>query len=312
MENALVIGGGQIGSFTSASLKLKGYTVVIIDRAPVLDYIARYGENPEVVCLDILDVGGMDKIFMNYKPSLVVLCAGMSARATKIRPSRAKQIQVEGTRIVAEMCLKYKVKKLIYISSLAVYGSLKGVGAITEWGTLNPESEYGKIKLEVEKLLTLYRGKEIDIKILRPSGIYGPIVLDRGSQSSRMFEKLLVCGLNRVNTTFEIAENIMDEYLYVADIAHAISLVAISTNHTNRFIYNVGSSKTTSIQQLEKAFKEVLPEALFKFHFLSSSYSNRKFLDTTAIEEDYGFEIQYSLVTGLKHYLQLYHSPSQV
>lgn len=80
---------------------------------------------------------------------------------------------VTGTKNLLEECVKGGVKKFIYFSSLAVYGSAKGP-LITESMTCKPETPYEKTKYECEKLVEKFCGKhEISFSILRPSAIYG-------------------------------------------------------------------------------------------------------------------------------------------
>lgn len=84
-----------------------------------------------------------------------------------------RKINVHGTKILLDACLKNKVKKIIYLSSTAAMGPQKGI--INENSICKPETAYQKSKFESEELIKQYvKQHNLNIVILRPSMIYGP------------------------------------------------------------------------------------------------------------------------------------------
>ncbi|MDY6863581.1 MAG: NAD-dependent epimerase/dehydratase family protein [Thermodesulfobacteriota bacterium] len=80
-----------------------------------------------------------------------------------------------GTKNLIEACeeINPKLKKFLYMSSLAAAGpGLMGI-SVKEDDTCRPISDYGKSKLKGEELLEKYNQK-IPITIVRPCAIYGP------------------------------------------------------------------------------------------------------------------------------------------
>ena len=63
------------------------------------------------------------------------------------------------------------VKQFVFLSSMSVYGIEKGV--INENTPLNPQSNYGKSKLQAEELIKPLKDNSFKIAILRPPMIYG-------------------------------------------------------------------------------------------------------------------------------------------
>ncbi|MEM6529025.1 MAG: NAD(P)-dependent oxidoreductase [Chloroflexota bacterium] len=96
-----------------------------------------------------------------------------------------KQVNVEGTRIVAEAAASVGSERMIHVSSIAVYGY--GVdGKITEdtahTDTLDP---YAQTKAEAEKRLHMIAEKRwLSYSIIRPGMIYGP---RSGAWTAKMF-----------------------------------------------------------------------------------------------------------------------------
>lgn len=63
------------------------------------------------------------------------------------------------------------VKQFIFLSSMSVYGIESGV--INEYSIPNPKSNYGKSKLQAEKLLSRLESDDFMLAIIRPPMIYG-------------------------------------------------------------------------------------------------------------------------------------------
>jgi len=85
-----------------------------------------------------------------------------------------REVNVEGTRNVLDACKKYKVKKIIYLSSTAAMGLIKK-SVINENDICNPKTPYQKSKYESEQLIKGYIQRyNLPVIILRPTMIYGP------------------------------------------------------------------------------------------------------------------------------------------
>lgn len=83
-----------------------------------------------------------------------------------------KRVIADGTRLLTEIYRQSGVKKLIHLSSVAVYG--KRSGRIMETDRPQPVNNYGRAKLEAEQYcMRLYR-EGFPVMILRPSIVYGP------------------------------------------------------------------------------------------------------------------------------------------
>lgn len=85
------------------------------------------------------------------------------------------RVNRDGTVRVCEMCERYgkNLKKLVIISTLAVYGPKNRYEPIKEDDEINPVSPYGKSKHEGDKMALRFSTK-IPLVIVRPGMIYGP------------------------------------------------------------------------------------------------------------------------------------------
>lgn len=82
-------------------------------------------------------------------------------------------INVNGTKNILDSAFRNRIKRLIFISTTAVYGIPKSLPE-KENSPLDPIGSYGESKVEAEKLCLAYMKKGLSINILRPKSFLGP------------------------------------------------------------------------------------------------------------------------------------------
>lgn len=83
------------------------------------------------------------------------------------------EVNVEGTRNVLKAALQNKVKKVLNVSTSAVYGIPRQV-PITEQTPLTPLGDYGTAKFDAEEVCRAFRKEhDLDISIVRPRTLVG-------------------------------------------------------------------------------------------------------------------------------------------
>jgi nucleoside-diphosphate-sugar epimerase len=90
-------------------------------------------------------------------------------------PKEQQQVNVEGTRALAEALLKSGGKRLVHISSVAAYGPARD-GDLVETSPPQPTTDaYANTKLAIEHMLfDLYRNRGLPMSIIQPTVVYGP------------------------------------------------------------------------------------------------------------------------------------------
>jgi nucleoside-diphosphate-sugar epimerase len=83
-----------------------------------------------------------------------------------------ESVNVHGTENLLKSALAAKVRKVIYVSSSAVFGAPKS-NPVTEQTQPAPGEAYGRAKLEGENLCALYVKQGLDISVIRPRTIMG-------------------------------------------------------------------------------------------------------------------------------------------
>lgn len=81
---------------------------------------------------------------------------------------------LHGTLNVARAAIQAGVRRFVYLSSVAVYGQGEE-GTVTEDQPYHAAGPYSRAKIECETaLLEMHRQGDLDVRILRPSLVYGP------------------------------------------------------------------------------------------------------------------------------------------
>jgi len=162
---------------------------------------------------------------------------------------------IRGTIALLDECANAKVKKVIFSSSGgAIYGDTQKE-LLSEDDSTNPISPYAISKLTIEKYLEYYRiNGGLDYLILRYANPYGPGQNVVGSQG------IIPIFLNLIRqdkpiTIFGDGENVRD-YIYIDDMINMTKL--IFTKKTNCRVFNIGSGKGNSINEIVDAIEDVV------------------------------------------------------
>lgn len=154
-----------------------------------------------------------------------------------------------------EACVRKSVKRVIFISS---GGTVYGPDAdcpIAETAETNPINTYGIQKLTIEKLLYLYGYMhELDYKIIRLSNPYGPYQRPNGKLG--VVSTFIYKALHNEKITVYGDGSVIRDYIYIEDAVRGINLIAHST--TSDKIFNLGSGKGTSVNEVIDIIKNVL------------------------------------------------------
>jgi nucleoside-diphosphate-sugar epimerase len=82
-------------------------------------------------------------------------------------------VDIEGTRHVLEAAERHRIHRVVYLSSVAVFGDVEGT--VTEDSPVDPgASAYGAAKLEAERVCSGFSERGVPVVVLRPPIVYGP------------------------------------------------------------------------------------------------------------------------------------------
>jgi UDP-glucose 4-epimerase len=306
MRSVLVCGVGQIGTFAARSIAEVGARVVALDVHPSFAFVKKYGpqKRSALVVGDVMDQKLVEALISDHSIDTIVLSIGLNSEASTYDDDAIWKINVCSSESVALAARKKGATRIVFLSSFAVYGGATA-NLVHEETPLNPQSVYGRAKAAAEITLMRYRERELDVRILRPCGIYGPRPAGVGSRSARLIDSLLVHAIQGTPLTVSAPREGADEYLYVKDVSRAIALLALQDTDSSDFIFNVGSGKKTTVPDLLSAVEQITPTSRFRMDIAPTNGSKGiPPLDVSRIRKAYGFEPRYRLAEGLADYLK--------
>ena len=110
--------------------------------------------------------------------------------------SEYQRTNIDGAENVALVCKEKGIKKIVFTSTVAVYGFAEP--GTDESGAINPFNEYGRTKFEAEEKLRKWDGKgENSLIIVRPTVIFGEGMSAKSSLDNFRPPFLLSDGVER-------------------------------------------------------------------------------------------------------------------
>jgi nucleoside-diphosphate-sugar epimerase len=106
---------------------------------------------------DISDATSLHAAFQRQPFEAIIHLASLLATASKQNPHKSTQVNVGGTLNILEAAKRFRVGKVIYASSLGVYGTRPASLRVSENDAVTPEDLYGGSKRYVELLGEAYQ-----------------------------------------------------------------------------------------------------------------------------------------------------------
>ena len=306
-------GAGFIGSnFIFYMLeKHPEYRIVCLDKltyAGNLSTLKPVMDNPNFrfVKLDICDKEGVDKLFLEEKPDIVVNFAAESHVDRSIEnPQVFLETNIIGTSVLMDACKKHKVKRFHQVSTDEVYGDLpldRPDLFFHEDTPLHTSSPYSSSKAAADLLVMAYhRTYGLPVSISRCSNNYGPY------QFPEKLIPLMIanCLANKPLPVYGEGINVRD-WLYVEDHCKAIDLII----HKGKVgeVYNIGGhNEMRNIDIVKLILKELgKDESLIKFVEDRKGHDQRYAIDPTKIHNELGWLPETMFKDGIKKTIKWY------
>ena len=247
-----------------------------------------------------------DKIeFDGHIDYIIHAASQTSSKAFIDEPVETIMTSVEGTRNVLEFAKEKKVKSMIYLSSMEVYGTPETDEKIkedhgTNLDTMNVRSSYSESKRLCEALCTAYyKEYDVPVKIIRLTQTFGPGV---SYNDPRVFAEFARCAIENKEIVLKTKGDTKRSYLDIEDAVIAILTVLI--HGENGEAYNAANENTyCSIYELANLFSnnvKIELEDINKFGYAPTLHMN---LDTTKLR-DLGWEPYYNLDKMIKRLIE--------
>ncbi len=197
-----------------------------------------------------------------------------------------------------DACVKYGVKKVVFISSGGTVYGKESSCPLSENTPTNPISSYGVQKITIEKLLYLYNYMYgLDYRIIRLANPYGPYQRPDGvlgAVTTFTYKALKGEEINVYGDGFVIRD-----FIYIQDAINAI--IKVVNGESEHHVFNLGCGYGTSIKKLLETIEDALDikvNVIYKEGRKVDVPVN--YLDISRIEKYYGELNPVSLTEGIK------------
>ncbi len=234
LQKVLITGGaGFLGINLIRHLMAKGYALASLD-VEDFDYPERY--KIEVITGDIRNKALLDRAMEG-----VDFVAHTAAALPLYTPEDIYTTDVEGTRNVLEAARRHGVKRIVHVSSTAVYG-IPDHHPLYETDKLEGVGPYGQAKIQAEMICLEYRARDMVVPVIRPKSFVGPERLG-------VFALLYDWALTGHNFPMIGSGNNRYQLLDVEDLCEAIHLTLALPEIRVNDTFNVGAAEFTTMKE---------------------------------------------------------------
>ena len=251
----LVTGGaGFIGSHLTRRLLADGHHVSVVDNEST-GTRENVSAGASFTLADVTQPAVVEPVFAQGLDAVCHIAGQVSIIRSFSNPVADLRTNVEGTLNILQLCLKHNVPRLLYASSMTLYGDVRTVPT-PETEPCRPDSYYGITKHAAERYVhaTAERpdlGFDFRVTSLRMFSVYGP-----GQSFSNPYQGVLGIFLGNLLrgepiTIFGDGEQTRD-FVYIDDIVDGW-VRALANPAASGGIFNLGSGRSLSINDLARS-----------------------------------------------------------
>ena len=300
-RNVLITGGaGFIGSHIAKRLLTTGYDVTILDNLTTGD-IANIPNGATFIDCDIAKKKTYRLLNGEKFSHVLHLAAQSSGEISDEKPELDLEVNTLGTLLLLRWCMKEKIPRFLYASSMAVYGTAEK-NPVMETDPCHPLSFYGISKFSSEQYIRHFSNKGLNTTIFRMFSVYGP-----GQNMSNLKQGMVSIFLAYLMKKEEIwvkgSGDRFRDFTYIDDVVDAW-IAALDNPASYGQTYNLATGRKTFVRELineEIKCCHLNPDT-YPVRYEGSTPSDQfgLFADITKIRSDLHWSPKTDLKTGLE------------
>ncbi len=302
---AIMITGGTgfLGSHLSRYLLEEAgeSELVIFEQSPNLARISDIQDRLTIVQGDVLEPMELLSAMQRHNVDRVVHLAFILGIGSTAVPGRAVKINCIGTSNVFEAARLHGVKRVVYASSVAVYGHRATLDGeeMDEEMIPRPTGLYGACKLFNEHLAELYWGQYgLDVIGLRPISVFGEGRGQRITSDPQHFMVRPEMAALGHPITMPPDEQVAD-WIYAPDAAEAWHS-ALTVKEPLHRVFNMSAERRT-IGEATSFLRKILPDVSIKVD--TKPTDGLILVSGSRLRAELDFKPKYTLEEGLLHYV---------
>ncbi len=308
MRRILVIGScGQIGSELVPALREKYGNDNVIATGRRTPPPKELKEGGPFIYLDALEIDVLKRVFYEYEIDTIFHMASiLSATGEKI-PQTAWDINMNGLINILETSRNYKIKNIIWPSSIAAFGPTTPRDNTPNITILQPTTMYGITKVAGELLAEYYYKKYgLDTRSMRLPGIISSETLPSGGTTDYAVE-IFYEAIKKKQYSCFLKEDTVLPMMYMPDCLKCmIDLLEAEASKLKRRVYNV-TGMSFSAGELACEIKRHIPE--FKIEYkpdfrqeIADSWP--KSINDSLAREEWGWNPSFNLASMTKDMIE--------
>lgn len=233
-----------------------------------------------------------------------------AAAVTSIRPEEERRaaeaalVNVAGTAHVVGWAARSGVRRVVVVSSAAVYGPVRGPEPIAEGRMPQPDTIYGITKLAGESLARRIGALAgMEVVVARLSHVYGP--MERPTEArhsmSPVFEWVRAAVAREPLRSR--APDLARDFIHVADVADALRLMLVAPLALGD-VFNVASGRWITEAEAIDALRALAPGATAKVERGAAPAVSRSPVSSERLSRWTGWAPRYSFEAGCRQYLE--------
>lgn len=299
-EKVLVTGGaGYLGSIIVPALLDKGYYVTVLDslmfgQYSLLECCAN--KHFDFIKGDVCDESLIKKQVPKFD-IIIPLAAIVGAPACKMNPTLTRLVNYESQMMLMKQITPSQ--KVVFPTTNSGYGIGEKDGYCTEASPLNPISDYGITKVQVEQAY-LDKGNAVTLRLATVFGM-----------SPRMRMDLLVNDFTYRaycdNFIVLFEEHFRRNYIHIRDVAKAFMFGLEHYDQMKGQPFNIGlSAANLTKRQLCEKIKEYMPSFFIHSAEIGEDPDKRDYLVSNEKIESLGWYPDHSLDDGIQELIKGY------
>jgi UDP-glucose 4-epimerase len=301
----LVTGAGLLGASFAQVAKARGEKIYFFDPEPRAAFLRqRLGEGGyQLIRGDVRSLPDLVEAIATHRVHTIVHTAGLIGGRVQREISQAFDINVVGTRNVAEAARLAGVKRIVHLSTFGAYDWRRPLhGAIVEDFPLGPGRAYGNFKVAKEMILEAFAAQfRIELIMLRPANVYGAGHFWGGSSGGARMQELMKAAIAGRPARLSASDAADVEYVYAKDVGAAIDLAATVLAPRER-AFNIGSGQVTPFDDLVSAVREICPGLQLEIEAGERPAAKSEPLDISLARKRLGWSPRFSLREALRDY----------
>jgi threonine 3-dehydrogenase len=303
----LITGGaGFIGMALAKALVQRGETVVIFDK--VIDRSVE-GENARIVSIqgDISNWPEVLQVVQERQVETIFHLAAMLSAPSDANPWAAVNVNAFGTFYVLEAARLFRVKKMIFTSSLGVYSVTQDT-VVTEETPQRPHQIYGVTKLFAELLGLYYQRKfGLDFRGVRFPQLIGPGVRSFGF--GQYNPRLIEAAITGDPFDVWVPEETVIPLMYIKDAVRSLIMIYEAPEEKlETRVYNLGQIvPPPTARDVVEAVKEHYPDARITFkpdpNIVRALSRIPRVMKGELAEREWGWKVEYSLRDTVRDFI---------